>query len=165
MIDVHCHYYPERYTALMSRLSGPQQPRFRHPTTDMPDQIEGRLQGLEGGANDYIYVIIQPQVWVPLMKLVGRPELIDHPQYATPEARISHLDDCFGIIEQWTLQHDKLEAMRLLNEVDVPCGPILSMKDLHNDASLRESGTLVEVVLLGPGIVAWSLLHDEAQHA
>jgi formyl-CoA transferase len=98
-----------------------------------------------GGANDYIYVIIQPQVWAPLMKLVGRPELIEHPEYATPEARISHLDDCFGIIEQWTLQHDKLEAMRLLNEVDVPCGPILSMKDLHNDASLRESGTLVEV--------------------
>jgi formyl-CoA transferase len=98
-----------------------------------------------GGANDYIYVIIQPQVWAPLMKLIGRTELIEHPQYATPEARLSHLDDCFGIIEQWTLKHDKLEAMRLLNEVDVPCGPILSMKDLHNDASLRESGTLVEV--------------------
>lgn len=98
-----------------------------------------------GGANDYIYVIIQPQVWAPLMKLIGRTELIEHPEYATPEARISHLDDCFGIIEQWTLQHDKLEAMRLLNEVDVPCGPILSMKDLHNDPCLRESGTLVEV--------------------
>jgi formyl-CoA transferase len=98
-----------------------------------------------GGANDYIYVIIQPQVWAPLMKLIGRTELIEHPEYATPEARISHLDDCFGIIEQWTLQHDKLEAMRLLNEADVPCGPILSMKDLFNDPSLRESGTLVEV--------------------
>ena len=98
-----------------------------------------------GGANDYIYVIIQPQVWAPLMKLVGRPELIEHPDYATPEARIKRLDDCFGIIEQWTLKHEKVEAMRLLNEVDVPCGPILSMKDLYNDGSLRESGTLVEV--------------------
>jgi formyl-CoA transferase len=98
-----------------------------------------------GGDNDYIYVIIQPQVWAPLMKLVGRPELIEHPQYATPEARISRLDDCFGIIEQWTLKHDKFEAMRLLNEADVPCGPILSMKDLYNDPSLRKSGTLVEV--------------------
>ena len=90
-------------------------------------------------------MIIQPQVWAPLMKLVGRPELIEHPQYATPEARLSHLDDCFAIVEQWTMQHHKLDAMRLLNEVDVPCGPILSMKDLYNDGSLRESGTLVEV--------------------
>ncbi len=104
-----------------------------------------------GGANDYIYVIIQPQVWAPLMKLVGRPELIEDPRYATPEARITHLDDCFGIVEHWTLKHDKVEAMRLLNEVDVPCGPILSMKDLYNDPSLRKSGTLVEVKQPGRG--------------
>ena len=44
VIDVHCHYYPERYTELMTRLSGAPQPRFRHPTTDAPDQIQARLQ-------------------------------------------------------------------------------------------------------------------------
>ena len=43
MIDVHCHYYPERYAALLERLSGATQPRFRHPTTDTADQIAGRL--------------------------------------------------------------------------------------------------------------------------
>ena len=30
-----------------------------------------------GGPNDYIYVIIQPPGWEPLMKLCGRPE-VDH---------------------------------------------------------------------------------------
>jgi formyl-CoA transferase len=98
-----------------------------------------------GGANDYIYVIIQPQVWAPLMKLVGRPDLIEHRDFATPEARIERLGECFAIVEQWTLQHDKLEAMRLLNEAEVPCGPILSMKDLIEDRSLQQSGTMVEV--------------------
>ncbi|MGH7184806.1 MAG: CoA transferase, partial [Pseudomonadota bacterium] len=98
-----------------------------------------------GGPNDYIYVIIQPQVWAPLMRLVGRSELIEQPDYASPEARLGHLDECFAIVEQWTLRHDKLQAMRLLNEADIPCGPILSMKDLFKDRSLRESGTLVEV--------------------
>ena len=98
-----------------------------------------------GARNDYIYVIIQPQVWEPLMKLIGRPELIEDARYATPEARLSHLDDCFGIIEKWTLTHDKFEAMRLLNDADVPCGPILSMKDLLEDGSLLDSGVIVEV--------------------
>ncbi|MDT5113655.1 MAG: formyl-CoA transferase, partial [Mycobacterium sp.] len=28
-----------------------------------------------GGPNDYIYVIVQPQVWAPLAELIGRPEL------------------------------------------------------------------------------------------
>ena len=44
MIDVHCHYYPERYTELITRLSGRNQPRFPHPTTDAPDQIAARLE-------------------------------------------------------------------------------------------------------------------------
>ncbi len=138
-------------------------PLREYPNTEFGDEVprSGNASGggqpgqavrtKGGGANDYIYVIIQPQVWAPLMKLVGRPELIEHPQYATPEARIAHLDECFGIIEQWTMRHDKVEAMRLLNDADVPCGPILSMKDLYNDRSLRESGTLVEVELPGRG--------------
>ncbi len=37
-----------------------------------------------GGPNDYIYVIIQPVGWEPLMKLCGRPELITDPEWATP---------------------------------------------------------------------------------
>jgi formyl-CoA transferase len=98
-----------------------------------------------GGPNDYVYVIIQPQVWAPLMKLVGREELITDPEYATPEARLSHLEDCFGVIEEWTLQRTKFDVMRALNEIDVPCGPILSMKDLIEDRSLYERNVLVEV--------------------
>jgi formyl-CoA transferase len=39
----------------------------------------------------------------------------------------------------------KFEAMDILNEYDIPCGPILSMKEIAADESLRESGTIVEV--------------------
>src|SRR5258705_6030720 len=41
-----------------------------------------------GGPNDYIYIIIQPVGWEPLMKMCGRPELITDPEWATPEARL-----------------------------------------------------------------------------
>jgi len=39
----------------------------------------------------------------------------------------------------------KFEAMDILNEFDIPCGPILSMKELAEDQSLRATGTVVEV--------------------
>ena len=39
----------------------------------------------------------------------------------------------------------KFEAMDILNQFDIPCGPILSMKELAEDASLRATGTVVEV--------------------
>jgi formyl-CoA transferase len=98
-----------------------------------------------GGANDYIYVIIQPQGWAEYMRLCGREELIDDPEWATPEARLPKLDQCFAIIEEWTKTKDKFEVMKLLNEHDVPCGPILSMKELAEEPSLRATGTVVEV--------------------
>ena len=40
---------------------------------------------------------------------------------------------------------DKFEAMEILNKYDIPCGPILSMKEIVEDPSLRATGTLVEV--------------------
>jgi formyl-CoA transferase len=98
-----------------------------------------------GGPNDYSDIIIQPVGWEPLMKLCGRPELITDPQWATPEARLPKLDKCFGIIEQWTLTLDKLEVMRRLNEHDVPCGPILDMREIAEERALRDTGTVVEV--------------------
>jgi formyl-CoA transferase len=98
-----------------------------------------------GGPNDYIYVIIQPPGWEPLMKLCGRPELITDPEWATPEKRLPKLDKCFEIIEQWTMTLDKLEVMRKLNEYDVPCGPILDMGEIAGEQALRETGTVVEV--------------------
>jgi len=98
-----------------------------------------------GGPNDYIYVIIQPPGWAPLMHLAGREDLIVHPDYATPEARLPHLDDCFAVVEQWTNTQDKLAAMAALNEIGVPCGPVLDMGELMADASLAARGTVVEV--------------------
>ena len=98
-----------------------------------------------GGPNDYIYVVVQAQVWEPLMQLIGRAELVGHPDYATPEARLPHLDECFKIVEEWTQQHTKYEAMKLLNEVNVPCGPVLDMRELMEDESLAARGIVVEV--------------------
>jgi len=39
----------------------------------------------------------------------------------------------------------KFEAMDILNQHDIPCGPILSMKELAEEPSLRKTGTVVEV--------------------
>ena len=104
-----------------------------------------------GGPNDYVYVIIQPQGWEPLMRLCGREDLITDPEFATLEVRLKKLTTCFAIIEQWTQRLNKFEVMAALNEVDVPCGPILSMKDLLEDRSMYERGYMVELDHPGRG--------------
>ena len=79
------------------------------------------------------------------MHKIGRPELIEHPDYATPEARLPHLQDIFDVIEQWTIQRTKWEAFSELNGINVPCGPVLSTKDLIEDEGLRAEGMIVDV--------------------
>ena len=39
----------------------------------------------------------------------------------------------------------KFEVMEICNPLNIPVGPILSMKELAEEASLRETGTIVEV--------------------
>ena len=108
-------------------------------------QPGGALRCKPGGPNDYIYVIIQPQVWPALAALIGRSDLIDDQEYATPEARLDKLGEVFRLIEEWTLQYTKLQAMELLNDIDVPCGPILDIKEMIEDKALAERGMIIDV--------------------
>ncbi|MFC4113028.1 formyl-CoA transferase [Nonomuraea zeae] len=98
-----------------------------------------------GGPNDYIYVIVQPVGWKPLSSIIGRPELADDPEWATPEARLTKLDKMFQLIEEWTIRHDKWSVLDRLNAENIPCGPILSTKELVEDESLRDEGIVVTV--------------------
>jgi len=98
-----------------------------------------------GRDNDYIYVIVQPVGWARIAELIGHPELADDPDWNTPEARLSKLDKMFALIEEWTEQHTKWEVMDRLNELNVPCGPIMSTKDLIEDETLAANQAVVEV--------------------
>jgi len=104
-----------------------------------------KCKGWETDPNAYIYFIAQAPVWNRICKLIGREEWIDDPHYATPNARLPHLKDIFDEIEHWTMNRTKFDAMAVLNRYDIPCGPILSMKEIASDDSLRASGTIVEV--------------------
>jgi formyl-CoA transferase len=148
----------------LCRVKMRDQQRIKHgPLTEYPNKTLGNevprsgnasgggqpgaaVQCKPGGPNDYCYVIIQPQIWEVLAKTIGRPELAQDPAFATPEARIKHLDEVFWIIEQWTMKNTKHEVMRTLMEADVPCGPVLSMMDLIDDESLMKRGIIANVL-------------------
>ena len=98
-----------------------------------------------GGPNDYIYVIVQPQVWAQLADLIGRPDLAEHPDWARPEDRLPKLDKVFALIEDWSEKHTKWEALEALNALHVPCGPVLSTKELIEDETLADLGAIVTV--------------------
>ena len=104
-----------------------------------------KCKGWETDPNAYIYFIVQAPVWKDICGVIGRPEWLTDPRYATPKMRLPHLMEIFGGIEEWTRTKTKFEAMDILNQHDIPCGPILSMKEIAEEPSLRKTGTVVEV--------------------
>src|ERR1700760_1127747 len=104
-----------------------------------------KCKGWETDPNAYIYFIAQAPVWEAICKVIGQEDWITDPKYATPPARLPHLKEIFDTIEQWCMTKTKFEAMDILNKYDIPCGPILSMKEIAEEASLRDTGTVVEV--------------------
>jgi formyl-CoA transferase len=104
-----------------------------------------KCKGWETDPNAYIYFITQAPVWGAICDLIGRPEWKTDPDYATPPARLPRLMQIFGTIEEWTKTKTKFEVMELCNQHDIPVGPILSMKEIAEEQSLRDTGTVVEV--------------------
>ena len=108
----------------------------------------GRILKCKGWENDpdaYTYFITQAAAWEKICDLVGKSEWKADPDYATPPARLPRLNEVFGAIEAWTMTKTKFEVMDICNPLDIPVGPILSMKELAEETSLRETGTVVEV--------------------
>jgi hypothetical protein len=104
-----------------------------------------KCKGWETDPNAYLYFITQAPVWEKICDVIGEPGWKTHPDYAKPPARLSRLNEIFARVEQWTMTKTKFEAMEILNKDDIPCGPILSMKEIIEDQSLRATGTVVEV--------------------
>jgi formyl-CoA transferase len=104
-----------------------------------------KCKGWETDPDAYIYFITQAPVWEPICDLIGKPEWKTHPDYAKPPARLPRLKHIFATIEAWTMTRTKFEVMEICNEHDIPVGPILSMKEIAEEQSLRDTGTVVEV--------------------
>ncbi len=104
-----------------------------------------KCKGWETDPNAYTYFITQAAVWEKICDVIGKPEWKTDEDFATPKARLPHLNQIFGAIEDWTMTKTKFEVMEICNPLDIPVGPILSMKEIAEEPSLRETGTVVEV--------------------
>ena len=104
-----------------------------------------KCKGWETDPDAYIYVIAQVGVFDGLARVIGHEDWLEDPDWDTPGARLPKLDQMFDEIEKWTQTKTKFEVMETLNPLHVPCGPVLSMKELAEEPSLRESGIVVEV--------------------
>ena len=104
-----------------------------------------KCKGWETDPNAYTYFITQAAVWKKVCDVIGKPEWKEDEGFLTPEKRLPKLNEIFNTIEAWTMTKTKFEVMEICNPLDIPVGPILSMKEIAEDSGLRATETIVEV--------------------
>lgn len=101
-----------------------------------------------GGPNDYCYVYTSRAGnahWHRLLQVIGREDLRDAPEYASPEQRWVHREQVDALISAWTRERDKHEVMRTLGDAGVPAGAVMTSAELMHDPHLRARGVFAEV--------------------
>ena len=112
-------------------------------------QLGNAIRCKPGGPNDFVYIVVQEAVWEALANRIGpelgMPGLAKDPLFATIGERRKNQNAVWEMIGQFALKHTKRELMAILNELDVPCGPIMSTEDLAHDEHVRGREMWVEL--------------------
>ena len=104
-----------------------------------------KCKGWKTDADSYVYFTIAANMWPQICDMIDKPEWKDDPNYNTFEGRVDKLMDIFSFIETKFADKDKFEVTEWAAQYGIPCGPVMSMKELAHDPSLRKVGTVVEV--------------------
>ncbi|KXW56326.1 formyl-CoA transferase [Ferrovum sp. PN-J185] len=108
-------------------------------------QLGNAIRCKPGGPNDFIYVVVQEAVWENLAKKIGGEALAQDSRFSTIQERRRNQNIMWQLITDYASQYTKREFMAILNEIDVPCGPIMSTEDLAEDEHVKLRDMYVEL--------------------
>lgn len=92
------------------------------------------------------------QIAERVMRLVGHPEVIDEPWFATGAQRAEHADELDAYVGSWIAERTRDEVIKAFTEAGAAVAPIYDARDIVNDEHIRatEMLTTVDDPDLGP---------------
>ncbi|MFI6799255.1 MULTISPECIES: CaiB/BaiF CoA transferase family protein [Streptosporangium] len=87
-----------------------------------------------------------------VMILVGRPEVIGEPWFASGSGRVAHADELDGAVAAWVAEHTREEVMAAFERAQAAVAPVYDVRDIMADPQLAalDAITTVEDPELGP---------------
>ncbi|GHD84141.1 CaiB/BaiF CoA transferase family protein [Streptomyces naganishii] len=77
-----------------------------------------------------------------VLRLVGRPELIDEPWFATGVERAAHADVLDEAVGGWIARHTRSEVMEAFEKAEAAIAPIQDVRDVMADPQYQALGSL-----------------------
>lgn len=80
-----------------------------------------------------------------VMRLVGRPEFIDEPWFASGAERAEHADELDEAVASWIGQRTRDEVTQAFEEAQAAVAPVYDIRDIFEDPQFQALDTLVTV--------------------
>jgi crotonobetainyl-CoA:carnitine CoA-transferase CaiB-like acyl-CoA transferase len=80
-----------------------------------------------------------------VMRLVGHPEVIDEPWFATGRTRAEHSDELDGSVSRWIGQRPMAEVIAEFEIAEAAVAPIYDVRDVISDPQYQALQTIVTV--------------------
>ena len=80
-----------------------------------------------------------------VMRLVGRPEFLDEPWFATGAGRAAHAEELDEAVGGWIARHDEEEVVRAFEEAQAAVAPVFDVRDVMANEQYRALGSITEV--------------------
>ncbi|MET8970710.1 CaiB/BaiF CoA transferase family protein [Streptomyces hydrogenans] len=80
-----------------------------------------------------------------VLRLVGRPELIDEPWFADGTGRAAHAEELDAAVGGWIARHTRDEAMAAFEKAEAAIAPVYDVRDVLDDPQYQALGTVTDV--------------------
>ncbi|CAM5725535.1 CoA transferase OS=Streptomyces tendae OX=1932 GN=GUR47_12350 PE=4 SV=1 [Streptomyces tendae] len=80
-----------------------------------------------------------------VMRLVGRPELIDEPWFATGADRARHADVLDAAVGDWIARHGRADVLAAFEKAEAAVAPVQDVRDVMSDPQYQALGTVTTV--------------------
>ncbi|MFE7429614.1 CaiB/BaiF CoA transferase family protein [Streptomyces sp. NPDC057545] len=80
-----------------------------------------------------------------VVRLVGRPELIDEPWFGSGTTRAEHAEELDEAVGDWIALHTRAEALRAFEKAEAAIAPVYDIRDVMEDPQYRALGSIAEV--------------------
>ena len=116
----------------------------------MPERTGNRHGGLAVSpynayetADGWVAILcLHDRHWSALCEVMGRPELVDDPRFSSHTARVKALEEVDEVVGAWTAVTPTADAASALNDANVPCAPVKSLKEVIGDPQVAARGML-----------------------
>lgn len=114
-----------------------------------PDSRPRRAQAYacrgSDGLSFVIHMSVPEKFWTGLLQVLERPDLAEDPRFSSREARVSNYDALDAELKEITRTRPREHWLRLLEQHDIPHGPLNTVADLFDDPQIAHMGLVGEV--------------------